>query len=424
MHIVLKKTIFLSFAFFVMLHALQGQQWVNTGDLPGAYRYEDVYFHDPMLGWTVSSSGKIYRTSDGGTNWIKVYDSNYYLRSVEFLSESIGFVGSLDGAFLRTDDGGYTWENIKDSIPGIHTGICGLYHLDNFVYGVGIWSHPAYFIKSADGGTTWTSTDMSEHASGLVDCHFLNENIGYVSGILEPQGGVILRTIDGGNTWEKVFASHGGMEYVWKMFFVNGTIGYASIESFIDLTSIAKTTDGGQTWTQLIVSPTNQDIQGIGFINENKGWVGPRDHPMFETNDGGETWEQLTIMPNVNRFFNIDGVLYASGSEVYKYDENISATSDPKAPIIAHEIVSIYPNPFSDHLEINLRIDRETMTRLDLLRSDGGQLISIYAGKLIAGNHQFKLSEKVLKQVGNNIYHVILRTDEGFQVKSVLRKNN
>ena len=89
----------------------------------------------------------------------------------------------------------------------------------------------------------------------------INENI----------GAVILKTIDGGDTWQVVFNSNDGMEYIWKMDFVNGDVAYGSVESFANSTTIGKTTNGGDSWEELVVSSIALDIQGIGFANELKG---------------------------------------------------------------------------------------------------------------------------------------------------------
>ena len=400
------------------------QDWDLTGELPQTIRYEDVFFVDPMVGWTVSSGGKIFKTTNAGDSWTHIYQTGNYLRSIEFINESIGFVGSLDGVFLRTPDGGQTWSHIEDSVPETIEGICGLSHVGNIVFGVGIWSGPAFFIKSEDQGLTWTYTDMSAYADGLVDCHFVNEDIGFVSGITEDTYGVVLKTTDGGISWKPVFNSIGHMEYVWKMFFVNDSVAYGSIESFNDgPTSIIKTTDYGESWIEMVVDSIELDIQGIGFINENKGWVGPRNSPLYETSDGGQTWKQIDVMPNINRFFRInEDVLFASGSQVYKYGENVTGIIGHEYFRHAHEIEIIYPNPFSDQLTIEVRIDHRTNARIDLLSMEGQGLKSVYAGRLDAGIHEFVLNNRDLELIPAGMYNVLLRTNEGFLTKAGVKK--
>ena len=64
-------------------------------------------------------------------------------------------------------------------------------------------------------------------------------------------------------------------------------MGYVSIES--TKTSgdgaILKTTDGGQTWQVLPVPSTS--MQGIGFVDEQTGWIAGTNGSILATATGG-----------------------------------------------------------------------------------------------------------------------------------------
>jgi hypothetical protein len=95
-----------------------------------------------------------------------------------------------------------------------------------------------------------------------------------------------------------------------------------------------KTTDGGQTWKRIEVNDPqkNSDLEGVGFINEQVGWVGgwghdfnpgPGDGISSGTTDGGATWfgaNDIGRFINRFRFFaNAQPVAgYASGRTVYQ----------------------------------------------------------------------------------------------------------
>lgn len=399
------------------------QEWGIAGFVPTANRYEDVYFVDSLVGWTVNSEGDIYKTQNGGLTWDTSYSGKGYLRSIEFVDNNLGFAGSLDGCFLQTQDGGSTWQDIKDLIPGPNTTICGLSHFGDMVFGVGVWAYPAYFIKSTDRGTTWSYMDMGDYARGLVDCYFANADTGFVSGILN--GAVILKTEDGGTSWTEVYHGNRNMEYAWKLFFVTDSIGFASIESFDAPTIIVKTIDAGHSWTEHEVSPASLDIQGIGFIDANKGWVSPRANDAFKTLDGGLTWQQDTVgLGNVNRYFKVtDHLMFASGSHIHKYDRLISF-SDPGFNLAMHEILEIKPNPFSNSFAANIRIDKTTRAKLDLVAADGRQSTTLFDGKLNAGTHFLSFDNDALYPVSNGLLFLFLRTNEGFQAKQLVRTNH
>jgi len=74
----------------------------------------------------------------------------------------------------------------------------------------------------------------------------------------------------------------------------------------------------------------NQNIEGVGFIDENHGCVGGWGDPLFAgrtsfTDNGGVTWSGASTLKNINRlrFFpemrqTIRG--YCCGSHVYRYE--------------------------------------------------------------------------------------------------------
>ena len=347
------------------------QQWDYT-NIPATGRYDDIYFNSADTGWAVNSQGEIFSTMDGGNTWTLLYHNpDLYLRSVEFLNDKVGFVGSLSRTFLKTVDGGETWTEIQSLIPGLMTGICGLSHSGNTIYGVGVYAYPAYFIKSTDQGESWTLTDLSDFADGLVECQFLDSNVGFVSGIKENSGGVILKTTDGGDNWSVVLNTESGSESIWKLDFVTDQIAYGSIEAYTNIPArIVKTMDGGDHWTIHEVNSEYINLQGIGFINQYTGWVAPRRESLYETRDGGETWTKTNLYPNINRFFRISSdLMYASGSLVYKYDDISVSTQQIPSYDYFHSITEIAPNPFTNDLRFSIRIDRETRARLDLFSS-------------------------------------------------------
>ena len=211
------------------------------------------------------------------------------------------------------------------------------------------------------------------------------------------------------------------MEYVWKLFFVTDSIAYASIESFIGNTAILKTTDAGESWNELKISERGLDIQGIGFINKDTGWVSSRGNAFFETNDGGATWKEFSAIANINRFFKVsDTKMFASGSIIYKYDDAISFGLSIDTTSV-HEILELKPNPFSDELFVKIRLDVTTHVKLDLISIDGKQVISLHDGLLNAGKHIFQLNEDELVHLKKGIHILYFRTNERFLSRKIIK---
>ena len=166
-------------ALLLSIPSLLPAQW-TTLPVPPANRYDDVFFITDSTGWAVASNGQILHTTDAGASWDMQTDVEGFLRSIEFATPTLGFCGSLNGKLLRTTDGGEHWTDIAPDIDPALPGICGLSApTPETIYGCGIWSSPAYIIKSTDGGETWTTTDMSSMASALVDIHFISADTGF-----------------------------------------------------------------------------------------------------------------------------------------------------------------------------------------------------------------------------------------------------
>ena len=119
-------------------------------------------------------------------------------------------------------------------------------------------------------------------------------------------------------------------EWGWKIQFLNRDISFVSLENF-DAGAILKTTDGGQNWVRLPISDPqkNVNLEGVGFIDEQTGWVGGWGSADFQsgftsaTQNGGETWKNANDVGrfiNRFRFFGNPVTLgYACGRTIYKY---------------------------------------------------------------------------------------------------------
>lgn len=353
--------------------------WRRT-PLPSARsRTDDIWFLNETLGWAVNSDGKVYRTEDGAKSWEEQQlfpDS--YLRCVSFSSPARGWIGTLSGPhrLYGTVDGGKTWVPVG-GLPADGPGrICGLIAVSDeliFASGTNFPNETAGVIRSTDGGETWTKLDLGLEPALLVDIHFQDAQTGWVVGAIDAVRHpdreterrdvvpVVLHTTDGGETWSNLIA---GMiedgdfpqgEWGWKVQRLGTQTILVSLENFYD-GAILRSDDFGKTWTRLRINDRqrNSNLEGVGFLDGNRGWVGgwgDRDAIggfTSETNDGGRTWDDANQVGfRLNRFRFIGDpvrVGYASGDSVYKLsDEPVPALAavEPEADLSGASEVAI-----------------------------------------------------------------------------------
>lgn len=175
-------------------------------------------------------------------------------------------------------------------------------------------------------GVTRSNIDLETHT--YLDVQFLESNpsYGWICGFQS----VMLRTTDGGQTWEHSFVSDDFAVQLESIWFLNENVGYASGPSswsrnFSNKNGlIFKTVDGGRTWqditpisrlkineTQINGSPS---LWGNYFIDENNGWVlgglcqvtyttetnTKISRFFYKTTDGGNTWLEITDDTNID----------------------------------------------------------------------------------------------------------------------------
>ena len=119
---------------------------------------------------------------------------------------------------------------------------------------------------------TWTVIN-SEVLENLHDIHFTSYLIGYISG----ENGTLLKTIDGGLTWNNI--SINSDETIKSMSFINDNVGYLCTPS-----KIYKTIDGGENWI-IKTSVSSNTFNLVKFINEDVGFIGT-DDKILRTIDG------------------------------------------------------------------------------------------------------------------------------------------
>jgi photosystem II stability/assembly factor-like uncharacterized protein len=133
--------------------------------------------------------------------------------------------------------------------------------------------------KFLPGGWTKLREAPGEFLSGV---DFVNDTAGWVSGWSQASGGFVLRTQDGGLTWDTTVLQGNSLE---SIHFWDKNTGWVVGEGG----SIFKTTDGGATWVAKN-SGVETKLRGMDFVSALTGWVVGDEGTLLKTTDGGDSW--------------------------------------------------------------------------------------------------------------------------------------
>ena len=187
------------------------------------------------------------------------------------------------------------WYDVTPS--GTYPGLHGIYALDS--ENVWVVGEDGTILNTTDGGSIWNEITCPV-TYPLYNVHFINADTGWVGGD-NPSDTEIMRTIDGGLTWDLKTLSGAYGYGNYDIEFVYGNPGDPP-SGFVSagLSLVWKTTDYGENWVNLGWGGCGANsLVSISFIDKDKGWfVGERsgspDVTIVHTTDGGQTYEIQT----------------------------------------------------------------------------------------------------------------------------------
>ncbi|WP_242929171.1 YCF48-related protein [Pontibacter vulgaris] len=135
-----------------------GKTWQRISSFTGATK---MHFIDVNNGFAILN-GDLYRTTNGGLNWTKIYEVYGSFTAFSFVNDKVGYISAEYGVVLKTKDGGATWEELKteyDHLKAI------AFYSENVGYVTGEYGKN---FRTSDGGYTWESVSMPSLITKLV----------------------------------------------------------------------------------------------------------------------------------------------------------------------------------------------------------------------------------------------------------------
>jgi len=372
-----------------------------------------VDFVDEMTGWAVGSGGTIIHTKDGGKTWVhQTSPSRTRLRSVNFWDKKIGWILGFGGVILHTRNGGEIWwqqnsgtdyELEQASFVSPQEGwVVGW--SDNYGVPLGIVLH------TIDGGNTWHN-QTPQGIGRLHAVYFIDSLRGWIAtggGTIEDFGN-LYRTLEGGKTWEPQITQVNDSFY--RIWFVDALHGWVAGQN-----GILRTINGGNSWEMKSPAISASYLVNIRFVDPLHGWAVGVAGAISYTSDGGETWTRQQSKTSITLedldFVNKDSGWAVGGFGTVLHTESGGMTTVKQSPSFlplpsSFELYQNYPNPFNSQTILSFRLDYSgAKVTVDIYNLHGQLVTTLLDDQLAVGHHHVMWdgTDQDGKRIGSGVY--------------------
>ena len=220
-------------------------------------------------------------------SWTRVDSGTLaWLRSVFFLDEKSGWAVGSGGTYLITSDGGNIWKQIgkitNDTLRDVYffDERRGWLLCERERYSSGRLPL-SYMLKTEDGGLTWERIDLDSGADRLVRFLFSKGGTGLALG----EGGAVWHLREGGVSWER-------KELPIRHLLLDGQFLADSRSVLVGGGGTVLISKGKNDWSLSEQGPgTKGRLNSVYFLDENLGWLVGAGGQIYRTQDGGRSWE-------------------------------------------------------------------------------------------------------------------------------------
>ncbi|RPJ34291.1 MAG: hypothetical protein EHM35_09915, partial [Planctomycetaceae bacterium] len=256
-------------------------------------------------------------------------------------------------------------------------------------WAVGEYSGYGVILGTLDGGNTW-NVQHEDTTEAWNRVFALDEQTAWVAGY---RGGV-LQTTNGGATWEVYALPAGFDDCGQKRFgFATPLHGWLMCHNrpHPETDVCAETTDGGLTW-----NGTDLRVFEMDFADSLHG-LAMGTEGMYYTTDGGGHWLTVDYPVYRDRLYGFDLVTSTGGwvvgrnGIVLHFDgAAVPVMEKPKLGIPLSFSITAYPNPFNPVTAIAFDLPRAGHVRLAVYDVTGRLVAQLYDEVQMAGSHQIQ----------------------------------
>lgn len=228
-----------------------------------------ICFQVAMAGWTKQNANTLA-----------------WLHDVYFFDENRGLITGSGGTFLETGDGGKTWTKRKNFTTD---NILQIYFLDDYTGWLLCERDPysrganavSYLMKTTDGGDTWQKIEFKDAGRTRVTKIFFNRK---GKGFAVGESGAFFESGAEG-AWEK---SPSPVRYLM----LDGTFFDESNGAIVGAgSSVYFTENAGASWSRAnVFGQSAAKLNAVFFVDRRNGWTVGAGGKILQTVSGGKTW--------------------------------------------------------------------------------------------------------------------------------------
>jgi len=321
--------------------AYEAKTWVRLGGPMGGLGYDIRHSFEDYDVWYVTDAWTgIFRSTDRGLTWVPINQGIASTKGVDAIpvfsatidphdSDVIWIGTDFSGEIYRTSDGGDNWVLM---INGVDRSILPM-------------SFRGFTVDPIDQDTVYAMAEIN--SSGWSE-----DGMPHIGLEMDRTKGIVYKTTDGGQNWVEIWRGDNLARYCWInpdntdiLYVSTGIFDRESANTDPEAgiaggVGILKSTDGGDTWrvlnqdnglldlyvSSLFMHPEDPEtLLAAAAENNWSSYFGDFTSGVFMTQDGGENWERVLAGPEL---FSAVEICIADPSIVYAASPNAAYRSD------------------------------------------------------------------------------------------------
>jgi photosystem II stability/assembly factor-like uncharacterized protein len=246
----------------------------------------------------IFSFGSVVAQTGSDWKWQNPTPQGNTLRYVKIWDANTCYIVGFTGTFMKTTNAGVTWT--FNNLAGRDLGTTGqktsMYDAHFFnqstgvAVGAGSGSAPVFgsgIVRTTNGGTTWDSVTVTPFVTSAIfyQVYFMNNNTGYAVGTTTPK---LFKTTDAGLTWNGITTAPTTTLY--------DVYSPDSLNIIVSTTAgnVHRSTDAGATFSAAISTGVSATLYKMEFADANTGFVSGTVSAFRYTTNGGLNWTTPT----------------------------------------------------------------------------------------------------------------------------------